>query len=175
MAGETSARVISVRRIRIHEGAVYRKVRLAALSESPDAFSTTLESANSRSLDSWNEQADNAADGADRMIILVFSDEEPVGLAGLYRDPLNKDCGELIQVWVGPDHRGGHAAAKLIEAVLVFATEHRFKQLSAWVNEGNDRAIRFYGKHGFELTDETEPFRPGSDLVSRLMTTQISG
>jgi hypothetical protein len=88
MAGGTSARMISVRRIRLQEGAIYRKIRLAALSESPDAFSTTLESAISRSLDSWNEQADSAAVGPDRFIVLAFWDEEPVGLAGLYRDTL---------------------------------------------------------------------------------------
>lgn len=90
MAGEISARVISVRRIRPHEGAIYRKVRQAALSECPNAFSTRLESANSRSTDNWNKQADSAAVGADRIITLAFSDEEPVGLAGLYRDELKK-------------------------------------------------------------------------------------
>ena len=166
--------MISVRRIHPNEGAIYRRIRLAALSESPDAFSTTLESANGRSADGWNEQADSAAVGPDRIIILVFLDEEPIGLAGLYRDALNKDFGELTQVWISPDHRGGHAAAKLIEAALAFATEHHFRRLSAWVIKGNERAIRFFRKHGFELTNETQPCSAGSDLVSRLMAIQIS-
>ncbi|MDA1348984.1 MAG: hypothetical protein O3A47_08985 [Chloroflexi bacterium] len=32
---------------------------------------------------------------SDRFIILAFSDDEPVGLAGLYRDAPNEDFGEL--------------------------------------------------------------------------------
>lgn len=148
-------------------------MRLASLSGSPNAFATTFESANSRSLDRWNEQADSTAVGTDRVTIFVFFNDKPVGIAALYRDDQNKDSGEVIQFWVDPAHRGGLVAGKLIEEIFSWARRHEFDRLSAWVNKGNERGIRFYRKYGFELTNETQPFRSGSDLISCLMTKQI--
>jgi GNAT superfamily N-acetyltransferase len=165
--------MISIRRIHLHEGSLYRRMRLASLSDSPSAFATTLESANSRSLESWNEQADSTAVGTDRVTIFAFVNDEPVGIAALYRDDQNRDSGEVIQFWVDPAHRGGLVAGKLIEWLFSWARKHDLQRLSAWVNNGNERAIQFYRKHGFELTNETKLFRPGSELVSCLMTKQM--
>ena len=164
---------ISVRRIKIGEGSLYKKMRLASLADSPSAFTTTFESASNRSLDSWKLQADSTAVGTDRVTIFAFDKDEPVGIAALYRDDQKKDSGEVIQFWVDPVHRGGLIAGKLIEWIFSWASKHNFECLSVLVSNGNKRAIRFYKKYGFELTDETKPFRPGSDLVSCLMTKQI--
>ncbi len=148
-------------------------MRLASLSDSPDAFSTTLESANGRSLGSWNEQADSTAVGSARITILAFFNDEPVGIAAVYRDDRKPDFGEVIQFRVDPTHRGGLVAVKLIEEIYSWARKHDFVRLCAWVNHGNERAIQFYQKHGFEMTTETQPFCPGSNLISCLMTSQL--
>jgi GNAT superfamily N-acetyltransferase len=165
--------MISVRRIKIGEGVLYKRMRLASLSESPEAFSTTLESADGRRPDSWYEQADSTAVGEDRITVFAFSNGKPVGIAALYREEQNRDSGELIQFWVSPEHRGEGAAKKMLEEIYFWAMQHGFEHLSAWVNQGNERAIRFYQKHGFELTDKTQPFRSGSDELSCLMVKQF--
>jgi len=165
--------MITVRRIKIGEGSLYKRMRLASLSDSPNAFATTFESANSRNLDSWNEQADSTAVGTDRVTLFALFNDEPVGIAAFYRDDQNKDSGEVIQFWVDPAHRGRLVAVKLIEGIFSWARKHDFNLLSIWVNKGNERAIRFYQKYGFELTNETQPFRSDSDLVSCLMKKQI--
>ena len=134
--------MIIVRRIKVGEGSLYKRLRLASLSESPNAFATTFESANSRSLDRWNEQADSTAVGTDRVTVFAFFKDVPVGIAALNRDDQNKDSGEVIQFWVDPVHRGGLVAGKLIEWIFSWASRHDFERLSAWVNIGNERAIR---------------------------------
>ena len=166
--------MISIRRIKCGEGLLYKRMRLASLSDSPNAFSTTFENASCRDLDSWNEQADSTAVGIDRVTIFAFFNDEPVGIAALYRDDQDKDSGEVIQFWVDPVHRGGILAGKLIEEVFSWARKNNFERLFTWVEKGNERAIRFYRKYGFELTNETQTFRSGSDLVSCLMMTEIS-
>lgn len=164
---------IYVRRIKVGEGLLYKRMRLASLSDSQDAFSTTFESASRRGLDGWNEQADGTAVGIDRVTIFAFFSDEPVGIAALYRDDQDMDSGEVIQFWVDPAHRAGLVARKLIEELFSWAGKNNFERLFAWVEKGNERAIRFYQKYGFDLTNETQLFRSDSDLVSCLMTNQI--
>lgn len=165
--------MIFVRRIRVGEGTLYKKIRVTSLADSPDAFATTCEDANTRGTDSWNEQANSSAVGTDRVTMLAFFNNDPVGIVALYRDNQNKESGEIIQLWVNPANRGGLVAGKLIEKIFFWARTHKLMYLSAWVSKGNERAIRFFRKYGFNLTNETKPFRVGSDLVSCLMTKRI--
>ena len=165
--------MVTVRRIGLDEGTLYRDMRLASLADSPDAFSTTLESANKRSLESWTEQADSAAAGRDSAIFLAFIEAKPVGIAALYRDAEDQTLGEVVQVWVIPDRRGSRVAGELLDAVVSWARDSGFEGLSAWVNGENRRAARFFGKHGFQMTGRIEPFRPESVQVSRLMTRTV--
>ena len=92
-------KLISLRRIKVGEGSLYKRMRLTLLSDSQNAFARTFESANSRSLNSRNEQADSTAVGTDRVTIFAFFNDEPVGIVALYRDDQTKDSGEVIQFW----------------------------------------------------------------------------
>ena len=76
--------MITVRRIRIGEGGLFRQMRLTALRESPSAFGSTFESALRRSPESWSEQADSTAQGSDRSTFIAFSGDLPIGIAALY-------------------------------------------------------------------------------------------
>ena len=127
---------------------LYRDVRLAAMLESPDAFSSRYSDAVSRSDESWREQADSSATGSDRATFLIL-DGEPVGIAALYRDAADPDTGELIQMWVSPEKSGGTAAAELIGKIFRWAAGNGFSQVKAEVMANNPRALRFYGKCGF--------------------------
>ena len=58
---------------------------LAALKDSPEAFSTTYESASRRSHESWVEQADVAAEGPDRAIFLAAESEQLLSSEVVYQ------------------------------------------------------------------------------------------
>jgi len=157
--------MISVRRLRVGEGELFKRMRLTSLRESPSAFSSTYESALRRTPESWSEQADKSAEGPDRATFLLFSDDEPVGIAALYRDVKVLDMGEVIQVWVSPEVRGTGAAEILMEAVFSWAREQGFRRILAGINHGNVRALRFYQRLGFKLEHETKEDGTGSFLV----------
>ncbi len=57
---------------------------------------------------------------------------------------------ELQMCYLAAQHRGSGAADRLLEAAIGALPAH------LWVLEGNDRALRFYEKHGFRLTGERE-------------------
>lgn len=141
-----------IRRLNPGESALYRALRLEALKESPHAFSTTYASALERNEDSWIQQADGSATGPDRATFVVIA-ERPVGLAAIYRNTNDLSTGELIQMWIAPEHRGGPLASELVEALLGWAARQGFGTIRAEVTPGNSRALRFYQKCGFSQLD----------------------
>jgi ribosomal protein S18 acetylase RimI-like enzyme len=143
--------VIFIRRIRSGEEELFRELRLASLKESPSAFSSTYESAIKRSAESWCEQADSTAAGTDRCTFLAFSDEFPVGIAAIYRNNGNKEECEIYQVWVSPDFRGGEVACELLDAIFRWCKENGIRKVFATIRAGNDRAVKFYRKYGFDF------------------------
>jgi ribosomal protein S18 acetylase RimI-like enzyme len=138
----------TVRRLIAGEGSLYRSVRLESLRESPEAFATSYESALERAAESWQAQADGSASGSDRATFVVLA-ERPIGLGAIYRDPDRPHEGELIQVWVSPESRGGEVAADLMNTLLHWAASNGFETLRAEVTPNNPRALRFYEKFGF--------------------------
>lgn len=166
--------VVTIRRLRSGEGQLFRRVRLAALAESPAAFGSSYESALQRTAASWRQQADGTVQGTDRATFLAFAAGRPVGITALYRDENRADVGELLQVWVEPAFRGRGVAGELLELILAWARENGFGRVVARVMEGNERALAFYDKHGFGvigggLTD-------GELVVSRdLVTNEGAG
>ena len=139
----------TIRRLKLGEGALYRKVRLEALRDSPEAFATSYESALERNEESWIAQADTSAEGDDRATFLVLTNEEPVGMAAVYRDAEDDATGELIQMWVSPAYRGSSLATDLLQHVFTWAAEQGSETIRAEVTDGNTRALRFYERQGF--------------------------
>jgi GNAT superfamily N-acetyltransferase len=57
---------------------------------------------------------------------------------------------ELQMCYLAAEYRGTGAADRLIAAVIGERPAH------LWVLEGNERAVAFYAKHGFQLTGDRE-------------------
>ena len=153
-----------IRRIRIGEADLFKQMRLTSLQDAPYAFSSTYDSALRRSAESWREQADSTAQGNDRATFIAFSDDVPIGIAALYRLVGQADVGEVLQVWVAPEHRGTSVAWDLMDAVFEWAGENNFHTIIATVTDGNARAVKFYTKYGFSIISEA--LLPGSDGIS---------
>lgn len=105
--------------------------------------------------------------GPDRATFVVIT-ERPVGLAAIYRDAGDTSAGELIQMWIAPEHRGGPLASELLEALLDWAARQGFGTIRAEVTPGNSCALRFYQKCGFsQLDPESTNALLSIDLVPR--------
>ena len=164
--------MIVTRRLNLGEGPLYRAVRLEALRESPDAFSSRYDDAVARSDQSWADQADSSAVGPDRATFVTIGDR-PAGLAALYRDENVPDVGELIQMWVAPELRGKSAAADLLFEIFRWASANGISQVKAEVRRSNPRALRFYEKFGFSvLADEGMP--PAASVLLTKSVEQVS-
>ncbi|GGN37299.1 GNAT superfamily N-acetyltransferase [Actinoplanes campanulatus] len=96
-----------------------------------------------------------------RILLLVSVDDHPVGYSMLVRGPISDpdvavvvDAAtsiELSKFYLAPERHGGGAAAELMTGTLEAAAKTGAATCWLGVNQQNERAARFYAKHGFEV------------------------
>jgi GNAT superfamily N-acetyltransferase len=127
-------------------------VRLRALRESPEAFSSSYEEEVDHPDDWWVE-------GMTRLA--WFAAEEANGIVGVVAGMPVNDRTEVISMWVDPERRGTGIAQGLLAAVVAWAKAEGAVGLCLAVAEGNHIGRRFYERAGFV------PSGPGEALRSR--------
>lgn len=116
--------------------------------------------------------ADNLVD-PDRVVLAARDAERMLGYATLIRGVTDdadvraavwlRPAVELSKMYVLPDAHGAGVSAALMTATLERARRLRAACVWLGVNQENQRAQRFYGKHGFEVSG-TKTFRLGAGL-----------
>jgi GNAT superfamily N-acetyltransferase len=142
--------MICVRRLQPEQWRLLRDVRLAALSDSPAAFSKPLVRAQSLTDADWQRLAHDGAGGEISSCYLALVEDVPVGIAVGLPDAEDASRAYLVSMWVAPSHRGGRTAVALLDEVERWAAARGARTLVAGVTAGNDRALAFYRKCGYE-------------------------
>jgi hypothetical protein len=114
-----------IRQIRPNEWELLKQVRLTALTDSPDAFSATLEQAQQIPESTWQQRAQSGADGRESFCTLAIHDDKPVGIAVGLPDTENPSRAYLVSMWVAAVHRGSEVAPSLLAQVTAWAVADR--------------------------------------------------
>ena len=95
-----------------------------------------------------------------RAILTAQRDGRIIGYAMLVRDAGDEGA-ELSKMYLLPDYHGGGVSKALMD--LAVATAERWGVRRVWlgVNQGNERAQRFYAKSGFKVNG-TRTFQVGA-------------
>jgi ribosomal protein S18 acetylase RimI-like enzyme len=144
-----------------------KQLRIAALTESPDAFAPTAEDAQAHDDAYWRRGAARAASSDDFRLFVARRDGEGRGLASAQVDAAG--VGHIGAMWVDPALRGERVGARLFEAAVAFLRERGCASIELSVTETNATAIALYRARGFELTGAWEPLRTGSLLRNLTM------
>lgn len=143
---------ITVRRLAEEDWAHYRKVRLMALQESPEAFVAGHQEEEAFPEERWRDRMRRS------QRLLAESDGVAVGIASVGTEGTTEDTvGELFGLWVHPDQRGTGVARRLLEAAARTAREDDLHHLVYWVGTDNGRAVAFASSFGFRPTDNRRP------------------
>lgn len=160
-----------------HEWPLLKQVRLRALADAPDAFSTTLAQAQAYTDTDWQERAHRFAHPPPAAARIAYLNGTPCGLMTCYpaspQPTLAAPIAELTAAWVDPVARGQGAGEALAASIVAWAVTQNIRTLQAWVREDNPRAIAFYKKVGFaetsqRLLEPTDPPRYAL-LLTRLL------
>lgn len=92
-----------------------------------------------------------------RVVLVARHDQRIVGYAMLVGD----DGVELSKLYVLPEHHGTGVSTTLMQVVLRAAAGLGGSRVWLGVNQKNQRAQRFYTKHGFSING-TRTFRVGA-------------
>ena len=148
----------SVRRAVIGDEPILRELRVQALTDSPQAFSSTLERELARTIDDWRRWL---APGA---TFVLMAEGEPRGLVACTRDRLQAAVVDLLAMWVHPALRGTGAADALVSSVKSWAAEAGATEVRLNVVESNRPAIRCYERAGFRATGRQGVIEKNGDV-----------
>ncbi len=126
-----------------------REIRLRALADAPDAFTSSLERERSFDEAMWRHRATTC------QWFVAFDADEPVAVAGALPSPDEPARFELVGMWVAPSHRRRGIADGLLHGVADWANSSGASSLYLGVLEGNEEARSAYLAMGLRPTTET--------------------
>jgi ribosomal protein S18 acetylase RimI-like enzyme len=144
---------------------LFRRVRLAALAESPEAFGSRYENWVDAGPERWRARLADVP-----LNLVLLAEGEPVGMVSC--TTVTDETAELISLWVAPRARGLGVGDEAVRRVLAWAELQGAQRLTLSVKITNDAARRLYERHGFRLVgpspDEPDEVRMEVSLaVSR--------
>jgi ribosomal protein S18 acetylase RimI-like enzyme len=145
----------------------YARLRIAMLTDAPDAFWTTLSDVEARTEEDWRRSSTAStlqardANGIPlgTLTVLTAATTPTVGIRPGEGDAL------VLAVYVVPESRGRGVVDALLDAALALARDELgATRMVLQVNEHNAAARRVYERHGYRLTGEflQHPERPGA-------------
>lgn len=149
-----------------------KRLRLAALSDSPDAFAATVREEASLPDAEWKSWA--APEGS-ATAFLAEDEGQVCGIVGVLRDERDASAASLISMWVESDHRRRGAGRGLVAAVIRCCAENDVSLLRLWVTASNLPAIALYESCGFARTGARHPLPSNPSLDEVEMSLRISG
>jgi len=129
-----------------------RRLRIASLSESPDAFGDNLETEEMFSEEEWRKKFEKLV----HLVALI----DGIDIAVLSVENLEGDFGATCWIggcWVNPEYRGRGVMKALISYLDEHAEERGWKVQGLGVFSDNDEAIAAYEKLGFIRRGELQP------------------
>jgi ribosomal protein S18 acetylase RimI-like enzyme len=166
--------MITIRPIQSHEWRILRQMRLAALTDAPMAFGSTLAREQPWTDEEWAERVKMRNETGVSVTLLAFVDGDCCGIIGGARDKQLAEHGWVISMWVAPAVRRRGIALKLLRALEEWAISHGISQLKLEVNEINSPAIALYEQYGFSFTGETIPYPNAPDMLERVMVKRCA-
>jgi ribosomal protein S18 acetylase RimI-like enzyme len=155
--------VIDVLVLKPDDWQLWRTLRLAALEEAPEAFSSTLSD--------WSGSGDTEHRWRARLAqvplnLALTVDGEPVGMVSATAPGVDGEV-EVISLWVAPAGRGRGVGDEAIRQVATWAQDqHLGCDLVLSVKTDNRSARALYERHGF-LDDGPSPDDPGERRMRR--------
>ncbi|GAA5074242.1 GNAT family N-acetyltransferase [Nocardia iowensis] len=157
---------IDIRLLTADEWAVFRRVRLRALADTPQFFGSTLAEAQARTEQDWRAAL------LDRAQFVATADGAELGTVAGLPEP-ERGGVHLISMWVAPEARGTGVSDLLVRAVIDWAAAGGHTVIRLEVADGNPVAERLYIRNGFVRTGVSGPIRPGDPRLEYEMVHNL--
>ncbi len=151
------------RRLTVHDGAAFQKLRLQALATDPAAFLATLEQESGKTTAEFERELEYALGLGFLGYFGVFIASDPapevaaaptpdlVGYCQISQSflPKQNHVAFLYNLYLAPAARGQGAATALLNYVFAAAKTNGVERVYCSCNAGNSKALEFYLSQGF--------------------------
>jgi ribosomal protein S18 acetylase RimI-like enzyme len=151
---------VEIQRIGPADWERFREIRLASLSESPEAFGSRYAHWVDAPAERWQSRLSQV-----ELTLVAHEGQTPVGVVS--GQLVGEEWVELISMWVSPEHRGAGVAGQLIDAVVAWAAR-RGRDTHLMVRRDNVPARRCYERAGFVDTGMPEGWPAGEPPEHRM-------
>jgi ribosomal protein S18 acetylase RimI-like enzyme len=165
--------MIALELISSQNAQIFKDIRLRALQDSPNAFSSTYAEESKLTDADWVKRATQWS-GAKSIGYLALDDRAAVGIAAGILNQTEPSRADLVSMWVASTHRRKGIGGMLVETVVAWARSQNAQVLLLLVTSNNHKAINFYQRLGFSLTGKTEPYRNDPSLLNYEMRRSIT-
>lgn len=139
---------------------LFKAVRLRALRESPQAFSSTYMKESQLSDEEWIQRSERWK-GENAIGYLAFDEldqRNACGLVACYAAHEGVPHGHVMSMWVDPGFRRAGVGRMLIDALKSWAGTRGLPELRLMVTSVNQGAISFYERVGFRMSGAIAPY-----------------
>lgn len=138
---------MEIRRLGPDDATEYRALRMRALWEFPEAFTSSWEEDEKQPIEAWEVRLS----GENVVFWGAFEGPTLCGMVGLERETRikNRHKGYVIGMYVSQEYFGTGMGQALIQALIAHARQQALELLALTVTEGNTVAINFYQAAGF--------------------------
>ncbi len=128
----------------------YRDLRLRALKEDPEAFTSSYATAIDQPQEHWQGRLNEAREGKRGWLLFAQEGDRLCGMIGAYVDEGAPETAIIVSVYVPSEERARGVGEQLVRQMLeVLATTGRFKKARLGVNATQEAAVRLYLRCGF--------------------------
>lgn len=142
----------------------YRKVRLRALKDSPEAFGSTWEQEVMLPDEDWSARAAASASGQSGKGFFVVHGDEICGLVWCLLSDIEPGIAHIYAMWADPSVRGQGAGRALLTQSIAWAKSKGAHHIRLSVAADESPAMQLYKSQGFYPIGNAELLRQGSDL-----------
>ncbi|MBM4430997.1 MAG: GNAT family N-acetyltransferase [Chloroflexi bacterium] len=144
---------ITIRPAREDEAAAYRDLRLEALLNHPEVFSSDYAAYVGKPLSYWSERLRLAGTEGVAMMYFAAHGDELVGMCGIFcgDSPKTQHSATVVSLYVRPTWRGQGLGERLVMACVDWALDQEVKMVKLAVVTTNTPAIRCYACCGFRV------------------------
>ena len=145
--------MVIIRPLAESDFAAFKKLRLTALHDHPEAFGSAYEDWIDADDKKWSPRLRDGVSGERGKTFVAEEAGELVGNAGVFRDEGMKVChsATLWGVYVSPNRRGSRIAERLVQANLDWCRNLGLRIVKLSATTTNAAAIRCYQRCGFAV------------------------
>jgi ribosomal protein S18 acetylase RimI-like enzyme len=157
-------------RLPIAKWSEYRELRLRALKEDPEAFSSSHANALEQPEQSWKTRLADAERGERSWLLFARRANKLVGMIGAFIEGDSTETVTVVSVYVPREERGHGVSRRLMEEMLrVLSAVPKLTKARLDVNVSQLAAIRVYRRFGFRETGRRPATTGAGEAVEQLV------